>query len=213
LTALQGELQLALRRERTADSYVETLGRALTEVQALAQLAEDLLTLARAQTHPRNQETALVEEVIDEAVRLVQGAAQVKEAEIRLSVDTVRALRVVGSRLDLARALRNLLENAVKFGPHSGKVELRGLRQDQAMTLTVEDQGPGVAERDVISLFQPFFRGTSRASANNDGTGLGLAIAREIARNVGGNVEFVGGGQAGACFRLQLRIDSATAGA
>lgn len=212
LTALQGELQLALRRERTADSYVETLSTALTEVQSLAQLAEDLLTLARAQAHPTSQETTLLNELLDEAIRLVQGAAQIKDAEIRPDLAALRAVRVVGSKSDLARALRNLLENAIKFGPPSGKVDLRGERQDQLVSLTVEDRGPGVAERDTESLFQPFFRGSSRASATIEGTGLGLAIAREIARNVGGDVELVPGGGTGACFRLRLVIASSSTG-
>jgi len=208
LTALQGELQLALRRDRTADSYVETLGTALSEVQALAQLAEDLLTLARAQAHPHTRESTQLDDVIEEAVRLVQGATQVKEVEIRTDVDALRSVQVIGSRQDLARALRNLLENAIKFGPPGGTVDLGGSRRDQTVTLTVEDQGPGVAERDMEGLFQPFFRGSSRASASSEGTGLGLAIAREIARNVGGDVELVPGKRAGACFRLRFVIDT-----
>jgi two-component system, OmpR family, sensor kinase len=213
LTALQGELQLALRRPRSAESYVESLGSALTEVQALAQLAEDLLTLARAQAHPRSRAVSCIDEVVDEAMRLVQGSAQVKETEIVARVDEVRKLRVVGGKSDLARALRNLLENAIKFGPRSSQVELLGRKQDQTVVLTVQDQGPGVSERDLEAIFQPFFRGTSRTTSRAGGTGLGLAIAREIARNVGGEVEYVAVNQPGARFQLRLVIgtpDTAT---
>jgi two-component system, OmpR family, sensor kinase len=210
LTALQGELQLALRRSRSADSYVETLGRALTEVQSLAQLAEDLLTLARAQTHTRDPAISCVGEVIDEAVRLVQGAAQVKETEIVADVQSVLGLSVVGNKSDLARALRNLLENAIKFGPRSSRVSLKGTRRDEWLELSVDDLGPGVSARDRDALFQPFFRGTSRAASSVGGTGLGLAIAREIARNVGGDVEYVTSGQPGARFLLKLTVANPT---
>jgi two-component system, OmpR family, sensor kinase len=208
LTALQGELQLALRRPRSSESYVEALSTALSEVQALAQLAEDLLTLARAQAHHQSDAVSQVEEVVDEAVRLTQGAAQVNETNIVTDVDEVRGLRVIGSRSDLARALRNLLENAIKFSPRSSEVVLRAVRQGEAVLLTVEDQGPGVSARDFDALFQPFFRGTSRTTSSVGGTGLGLAIAREIAHNVGGEVECVAVGRPGARFQLRLVVSA-----
>lgn len=206
LTALQGELQLALRRPRSSESYVETLGKSLSEVQELAQLAEDLLTLARAQGQTEALSVSLLDEVIDEALRLVHGAAQVKEATIICTVDEVRSAHVLGHRSDLARALRNLLENAVKYGPRSDTVSLTGTIEGTSLWLAVEDHGPGISECDLDALFQPFYRGPSHATVSTAGTGLGLAIAREIARNAGGDIECVEPDRPGARFRIRLAI-------
>jgi signal transduction histidine kinase len=186
LAALQGELQLALRRPRTEEGYVETLGNALAEVGALTQLAEDLLTLARAQSDSSTTEQALVEDIIEDAMRLVQGSAQIQETAIAVDLTNIETLTVIGRRGDLARLLRNLLENAIKFGPRGGQVRLTVVREGSFVELSVEDEGPGITVKDRAQLFEPFFRGTSQVT----GTGLGLAIAREIAKKSGGDIYF-----------------------
>ncbi|HMA91652.1 MAG TPA: HAMP domain-containing sensor histidine kinase [Polyangiaceae bacterium] len=188
LAALQGELQLALRRPRTEEGYVETLGDALTEVAGLTQLTEDLLTLAHAQAESTVIASARVGSVVEEAVRLVQGVAQIQEATVERNVSAVEDAVVCGMEADLARLLRNLLENAIKFGPAGGQVRVTGQAQSSTIVLAVTDQGPGIAPADRAGLFAPFYRGNTKATARTPGTGLGLAIAREIARKYGGDV-------------------------
>jgi signal transduction histidine kinase len=186
LAALQGELQLALRRPRTEEGYVETLGTALTEVGLLTQLAEDLLTLARAQADTASVEHTRIEAIVEDAIRLVQGAAQIQDTTIDVDVEPVASETVMGRRRDLSRLLRNLLENAVKFGPHGSRVSLTGTKDGFYVVIAVEDKGPGIAPKDRAHVFEPFFRGSSKTN----GTGLGLAIAREIARKSGGDITF-----------------------
>lgn len=188
LAALQGELQLALRRPRTEESYVETLGDALTEVAGLTQLTEDLLTLAHAQAESTVVAEACVGAVVDESVRLVQGVAQIQEASVERDVSAIENAIVCGKETELARLLRNLLENAIKFGPVGGQVRVSGRLQGAAVLIAVTDQGPGIAQADRVGLFSPFYRGNTKATARTPGTGLGLAIAREIARKCGGDV-------------------------
>jgi signal transduction histidine kinase len=200
LTALQGELQLALRRPRTEESYVETLGNALNEVVSLTQLAEDLLTLARAQADTTAVEQSDIVSIVEDALRLVQGAAQIKNTTIDVDIGRIVGTTVVGRRCDLSRVLRNLLENAVKFGPHGGRVLVTGSKEGSYIVFEVDDSGPGIAPKDRANLFEPFFRGSSQMT----GTGLGLAIAREIARKSGGDITYDETYQQGT--RLQVRL-------
>jgi two-component system heavy metal sensor histidine kinase CusS len=206
LAAIQGELQLALRRPRTIDAYVETLGSVLSDVAALTQLAEDLLTLARAQANPSVIEQTHVAAVVEDAIHFVQGAAQIQDAKIDVEIDLVAKTRIVGLHSDLCRLLRNLLENAIKFGPSGGHVLVRGQRDADFVHLVVQDSGPGIDPKDQAGLFEPFFRGSTPISKSTNGTGLGLAIALEIARKAGGDISLDSSYSGGARFLVKLAI-------
>ena len=202
LAALQGELQLALRRPRTEEAYVETLGNALTEVASLTQLAEDLLTLARAQSDSTSTEHAKLEDIVEDALRLVQGAAQIQDTSIDVDIEGIENSVVLGRRSDLSRLLRNLLENAIKFGPRGGCVRLYGRNEGNSAVIAIEDHGPGIALKDHAQLFEPFFRGSSQTT----GTGLGLAIAKEIARKSSGDIILDDTVLSGTTIRVVLRL-------
>jgi signal transduction histidine kinase len=206
LAAIQGELQLALRRPRTEEAYVETLNNALAEVVSLTQVAEDLLMLARAQADATTDDRSLVSGVVEDAIRMVQGVAQIQEVSFDVDIERVGSFMVVGRRNDLTRLLRNLFENAIKFGPRSGCVRVRGQKTDGSITIAIEDSGPGVAPKDQPNIFSPFYRASTKTVAQISGTGLGLAIAREIARKAGGDVTYDGECTTGARFLVALCI-------
>lgn len=112
------------------------------------------------------------------------------------------ALTVTGDARLLRRLLRNLLENARRYGADTAvKVDLR--RADGAVRLDVCDQGPGVPEDQRERIFEPFYRlpGASEAAG---GVGLGLSLVRQIAQHHGGDVACLGGEKGGCCFRVTL---------
>jgi signal transduction histidine kinase len=203
LAAMRGELQLALRRRRTSEEYERALVSALEEVEGLIALAEDLLTLARVQGSAATTETARVFEVVQEAVHVVAGIAQMRSVEIDVSpVD--ESLAVVGRTLDLTRALRNVLENAVAHSPNGSRVQIDVSHGQQRVIIALSDEGPGIAPEDLAHVFQPFFRGPGNKSQNIGGAGLGLAIARGIIEAQGGTVRVDPNYSAGARFVIEL---------
>lgn len=200
LTALRGELDLALKRDRDSVEYRVVLERCREEVIRLTRLATDLLTLARNESELAAQEVSELDlSVLAERV-VERFRAAAAEHDVRLVLRGSPA-PVRGDPGMLDRVVGNLVENAIKHATPDTAVELDIATAD-AVTLTVRDQGPGVAAAVVPHLFDRFFRGDD-PSRPASGTGLGLAIARAAAAAHRGRLEFIGN-DPGAVFRLTL---------
>ncbi len=187
LTALRGELELALRRERSPAEYEATLRDALDDTNRLVDLAEDLLVVARLDSGAveAQEEETDVADLVDEAI--AQSAARAP-TDVVIDRGSER-LTVRGARVALVRMIRNLVDNAVVHGgPGEVRVRIRARAEDGARwaEVEVEDDGQGVAEEDRDHVFERFHRG-ARARLE-PGAGLGLGIAREVARRHGGDV-------------------------
>ena len=202
LTSLYGELQLALRRSRSAEEYKAAIEEALGSATRLKALAEDLLALARIGSERETPQTPVsLGEVAKHAASWV--AVEAARRHVALDV-TADGSMVLGHAIDLERLLRNLLDNAVRHCPEGGHIWLEAKSEGEMVLVSVADDGPGVAEEDRDRVFEPFFRAPSQRQ-RDDGSGLGLAIVREIARVHGGDVivdDRPGG--PGARFRARL---------
>ena len=213
IATLRGELQLSLRRARDEEGYREAIGRALQNVELLSLLADDLLTLARVQSRrPARDERAAVGDVIEGAVELARPLALERRVSVEPSaLGEHAAIEVRGAKRDLARALRNLLDNAIAHSEDGGRVVVGLARDGDAVLVSVQDEGEGVLEAEALHLFTPFWRGHREQSGDTVGAGLGLAIAQEIARAHGGDVSLAESAR-GARFVLRLRVAPAGAG-
>lgn len=112
--------------------------------------------------------------------------------------------RVLGNLNGLAQALENILRNAIRHSPEGAVVRLAGQREGDQWLLWIEDQGPGVAESELETIFRPFTR-LSAARPGGDGFGLGLAIARSMIATQGG---YLWAENAAPGLRLKLRLQS-----
>lgn len=106
---------------------------------------------------------------------------------IPLSDDLPEAVDVDGAPLDLV--LRNILDNAIKFSPAGGRIDVRIAGGANGTVLTVADQGPGIGDDELPFLFDRFFRGHGARGDGIDGVGLGLALCLAILRAYGGKIE------------------------
>jgi two-component system, OmpR family, sensor kinase len=206
LTALRGEIELAMRRKRDTEEYERVLASSLEEVDRMTQLADDLLTLARSDAgvmEPRLNVSDLAEraEVVSERLRRRADAAAV---QVRLAAE--RPVHAVVDPALMDQLLWNLLDNAIKFTPAGGSVEVAVSAQDHQVEIVVEDTGPGIPEKDRERIFDRFYRAdTARThSGDSPGTGLGLAIVRAIARAHGGEARAGAGRNGGASFRITV---------
>jgi len=203
LAALRGELQLALRRQRRAEDYEQVVASALEDVEGLISLAEDLLTLARVQGSAGAPPVSLVSELVQDAVRVVNGIAQLRSVSIQV-IGSDSKDRVHGRRADLTRVLRNLLENAVAHSPDGEAVTLEVSADNDKVILAICDRGAGVRPEDRPHVFQPFYRGSTSHGNNMSGAGLGLAIARGIIEAHAGTITLDPAYERGARFVIEL---------
>ena len=202
LTSLYGELQLALRKSRSAEEYRASIDEALDSTRRLKALAEDLLALARigAEREPPRTPVALGA-VVKAAASWVSREATRRHVELVIDAD---GSSVLGHAIDLERLLRNLLDNAVRHSPEGGKVHVEARSEGDMVSISVIDEGPGVPPEERDRVFEPFFRAASERR-RDDGSGLGLAIVREIARVHGGDVSVETAPEGkGARFRASL---------
>lgn len=202
LTALRGDLDLALKRERSPAEYRETLERCREEVIRLTRIATDLLTLARNEAGLNAQDQAEVDLrlLAERVTKRFQAVAAARG--LRFVVSGPAAV-VRGDPAMLERIVGNLVENAVKHSPEGGTITL-DIESGATAGLSVRDQGPGIPRAEQSQLFNRFFRGEAQRR-DSQSTGLGLAIAKAAAEAHGGRLEFLGN-DPGAVFRLVLPL-------
>jgi two-component system sensor histidine kinase SenX3 len=187
------------------------IGRIQDESLRVGRTIEDLLELSRIETSPAGDaDRAVVADVVTEAVSRIHPAAEHAGITIDTSaVDAELAVRV--ERRQLASAVGNLLDNAVKYSDRGSTVEVAAaLRPDgQVVAVTVADHGIGIPARDLERIFERFYRVDQGRSRQTGGTGLGLAIVRHVAANHGGSVEVDSRLGQGSRFTLTLPVASA----
>lgn len=205
LTSAYGEIDLALRRERTAEEYREAMEYSHESLKRLTVLVTQLLQLARAgsDAHANIAQLSLTEVVEGVAGRLSKAYAE-------KGVELVRELEPCpgeGRKMELERLLRNLLENALRHTPSGKKVTVRTRDLGEVYELSVTDEGTGVTAVEAEHLFEPFFRGSQERATDAIGSGLGLPIVRQIAESHGGGVRLDRSyGPPGARFVVELRL-------
>ncbi|WP_394825850.1 ATP-binding protein [Pendulispora albinea] len=189
LTALYGELQQALRKERDSAGYRHAIQHALEATRRLKLLADDLLSLARTQRDAGGKsEPIALERTVEDARAMVSELARQRAVSLELRLATGATGATVQHRHhDLTRLFRNLLENAILHSPAGGTVRIETAQRGDAIHTWIADEGPGIAPDHRERIFEPFFRAPS-ATKSGEGSGLGLGIAREIARAHGGDV-------------------------
>ncbi|HTN48277.1 MAG TPA: HAMP domain-containing sensor histidine kinase [Burkholderiaceae bacterium] len=212
----------AARVERLVDVHRSLLANASHELRSpLARIRMGIELLAEQPTAARRAELARdiaeLDQLIDEilmASRLEGGGLAPERAPVdftglvaeecaRLGATLqAQAVTVEGSARLLQRLVRNLLENAERYG--DGTIDVV-LREDGAIELDVMDRGPGIAAEERERVFEPFYR-VKGASEVHGGVGLGLSLVRQIARQHGGDVRCVPREGGGSCFRVTLPV-------
>jgi signal transduction histidine kinase len=151
-----------------------------------------------------------VASVVDEAIATCRWMAEEQSVVIETHIDRNLPL-VDGDAASLARAVQNLIGNAVRHGAAGKWVGVRATADDGRVVIVVEDRGPGIAARDLPHLFEPFYRG--RGADRVRGSGLGLTIVKQIAVAHGGSVVVDRPKEGGAVFTLRLPTRTVTAAA
>ena len=198
LTSLRTNIEvLARARALPPEERERPLADVVAQLEELTALVADIVELARGNEPQAEVEDVRLDLLVEEAVARARSHSPGIRFETQLEPCVVR-----GVAPRLARAVGNLLDNAAKFSPSGGVVEVAVC----AGEVTVRDHGPGIAEADLPHVFDRFYR--SASSRGLPGSGLGLAIVRQVAEAHGGRVSAERADGGGARLRLQLLATS-----
>jgi len=206
LSRLRAEIEITLRRPRDSGEYVNALRSCLEEVERLTTLVEELLMLARIDAGQERGSSVLVSlaGLARDTIERLAPQARERGIAIVLTDELTEAVDVDGAPLGLV--LRNILDNAVKFSPPGGRVDVRIAGGAHGPVLTVADQGPGIGDVELPFLFDRFFRGDGARAGGIDGVGLGLALCQAILRAHGGKIEVTNRPGGGALVSVGLPL-------
>lgn len=203
LTALKLQLQAA-ERARDEPARQDAIGQLRCGIERSIALVEQLLALARLEGKPEEPgEPVDVEELARQVVSELLPVAHRKGIDLGLA--SGEALRLTSQRESLHLILRNLLDNAVKYTPPGGRVDIALGRDAEGPWIAVEDSGPGIPEAERQRVFDRFYR---VAGSDAEGSGLGLAIVKTVAERLGASIRLGASASLGG-LRAELRFPAA----
>ncbi len=180
LASIQLENEVFLRQKHFSESEARVLiASNLEEVGRLQRLATNLLALNTYEHGAVSHTPVVIGDVVKDAITRVQRGHEAKRVTF---VQDIVAAKVDVNRESIVELLAILLDNAVKYGPKDGTVEVTGLMQATAYILTVRDHGPGIADADLLHVFERMYRGDKARSSKVAGHGIGLSLAQQIAK-------------------------------
>lgn len=185
ISALQALLENLV--DGVAQPDRDALRTMLAQVERLGRLVSQLLDLSRleAGTVPLQRRSFHLAELLEQAAAesRLQGAAVVLDVRVEPA-----SLNADGDPERVHQVVANLLENAVRYSPPGGTVQLRAHRSNGAVTIEVVDHGPGIPADQAARVFDRFYRADTARSSSDGGSGLGLAISRWIVDLHGGQI-------------------------
>jgi two-component system OmpR family sensor kinase len=202
LAVLRTGLEVALARDRSSAENRAALGAAHREALSLCRIADELLMLSRLNGEVMVDRQKLnLRALLNEIVGTVGPLAQ--SHKIKLSVSEPEDVFVNGNEGHLRRLIVNLLDNALKFTPVGGSIDVSLKSDANRAIIRVADTGQGIHPAELPHIFDRFFRG---AGSPGEGSGLGLSLCREIARAHGGEIAAANLPSGGSAFVVTLAL-------
>jgi signal transduction histidine kinase len=211
LTAMLGQIEVALRRDRPSEEYQRVLNLIHRQANRLRQIVEMLLFLAHADAEAKlpHLETLNLAGWLSE--HLQSWSEHPRQDDLRMENASDTPLLVTVHPALLGQLVDNLLDNAFKHSERGTVVALRLWREQEAICLAVIDAGGGISPEDLPHVFEPFYRSSKARRLGIGGVGLGLAVVHRIAAVFGGSIGVKSELGKGSCFLLQLPHGGASA--
>lgn len=212
LTILKGDVEVALNRPRSAESYRHTLEMINHTTDRLTALVQELFLLARTDNnqYPLTLEDVdLIQLLMDDVANLMPRAVS---KGIALNLDTPDALPIKADASKLSRIFINLIDNAIKYSDAGSVVNITANTQNGCAWVSIADTGPGIFAEHLSHLFDRFYRvdkARSRTASDTagSGAGLGLSIVQSLVQLHGGRIDVTSQPGRGSTFTVRLPLD------
>jgi signal transduction histidine kinase len=188
LTILRGELEAAFGQPEVAPELRETIGSALEETERLSRIVESLMAISRLDAG----EAKMEHDILDLAELAVSTTEQMRllaeDKDIALRCESEEPVSIEGDRARLKQVIVNLVDNAIKYTPAGGLVDVKVRASNGCAMLEVNDNGVGIPAEALPHIFERFYRVDKARSRQMGGAGLGLSIIKAIVTAHGGQV-------------------------
>lgn len=208
LTILRGETELAIRSSHEPEELRQVLESNLEEISRMSSLIEDLLLLSKSDLGeiPLKMEQTLLNELVAELHHQARILAKSKQVSVKLELPE-ESIVLCADSLRLRQVLLNLLNNAIKYTPVGGLVEVTLRQEDKLATIQVKDNGIGIAGEHLDKIFNRFYRVDKTHNSHDGGSGLGLAIVKWIVETHGGTISVHSIAERGSIFTVTLPLE------
>ncbi len=207
ITAIRGFAETLLEDSNVDPKLLRRFMRKIhSQSIRLSDLVSDLLALSRLESNDQAYDTKVDITVITKKVCTnLQSVAQRQNINLKLHADK-QSIELFGDDKALAQLVTNLVDNAIKYTPEGGRVDVRLAQQDNEIRLIVEDTGLGIAAVDRERIFERFYRVDKARSREVGSTGLGLAIVKHIVQSHQGRIQVDSEIDRGTCFEVKLPL-------
>jgi heavy metal sensor kinase len=204
LAIIKGELEVTLKKIRSVKEYETTLQSSLEEIDRIIKVVDGLLSLARVEAEVLSQPLMPISlvDLVQEAVNEME--VLVREKNLQLIYKKSSSPQVIGERDKLKRVVVNLLDNALKFTPAGGQIEVSVGEEGNMAMFQVADTGIGIGPKDLDHIFNRFYRVAKDDSL--PGSGLGLSIVKAIIEAHRGKIEVRSKPGEGSVFTVYLPL-------
>ena len=207
IRAPQSSILAMIELQRSGLKDAPEASELLPRIELLAQhslkLAEDFLSMARAESRSDELEPFDLRDVVDEAVDQLWAKAKARQMALHVELPREPCVLAIDRAL-LIRAVSNLIDNAVKFSPRQTAIHVACESLGDAYRISVRDQGPGIPDGQAGLIFDKFKRLGKSGAGHADGMGLGLAFVAAVAERHGGHVCVESAEGGGATFSIML---------
>jgi len=208
LAALRGEMESVVEQTRTLPELSDRAGSALEEVDRLARIVDALFAISRLDAGESQQEWSRFDLAALAASTTEQMSLLAVDKGIAVACNVQGKVTVEGDRSRIKQVVVNLLDNAIKYTPSRGTIDLNICSHDGKAVIEVVDHGIGIPASALPHIFERFFRVDKARSRDAGGAGLGLAIVKSICAAHGGKVDVESAEGKGSRFRVELPLAS-----
>jgi heavy metal sensor kinase len=203
LTVIRTEAEVALRQPLSVPEYQQLVASILEECEQLTRLVDQLLMLSREDAHAAKpvHERFDLAKLLDSVVDTVRPLAEAKGQ--KLNANRTTSVLVCGDETRLRAVFYNLLDNAIKYTPEGGEIEVELCRNGDSAIVSVRDRGIGIPPEHLPRVFDRFYR-VDKARSREGGTGLGLSIAKTIVTAHGGHIDLTSSPAVGTTCTVTL---------
>ncbi len=207
VAVMRTRAELSLRKARSANEYRDTVAQNHADLERTSYLIEKLMLLARADSGAETLQLIPVNvtEIVREACDQGSALAEAKQVAFREQIPN-HPVWIKGDPHALHRLFLILIDNAVKYTPTSGRVEVSLKESDGSAVGEVRDTGIGIGAEDLPSIFERFYRVDKARSRESGGVGLGLSIGRWIAEAHAGTIEVQSSPGHGSIFQVRFPL-------